>query len=538
MNNFLQFVDEDIKAKKTLFSTMPTNTKSNIKKYNTRVEAEAAKYEEYRVAIKKYLDAKSKSFELPEKVVAESNNSIKELEEARFYLNPTNTYFEKMKFDTLFYAIDSYQDFKFNTITKVINDFIDKFESVGIILMAKDFDYTAYVKEFMTAFMEIRQAKSDNYDSLNEIFERIYWINPELVDHIKLNFRKLIKKHEKEFVKHIDSKKQQIAAEKNLDYDKCKSALGTQCNIIGQINENITDIIKLAKEGKMDINACFPDSKIRKSAFDSLMIEPINMSDKQAVEKFYDSLRKLKHNIKEYSDYIAFLPLFDDFKRAYASLANKQPEENKGAVKDNKDPNSVESQISSEESKLEKINGNIYNPKKKLFSKALPDTKELKFESVKIANNLNKLYSEYNDIYFKNMVKSNMSSTFTVADLLNLYYSYDFFKKDAIKRVFSLTRYEEVLKQAETFDKFATNPFNVIMNGMALFEDTDVASVIAKKYRLANINITEADLDESGLEVLLDRINLVLRVNEIENSETTVEKIWFMKMVSDMDKVE
>ena len=44
MNNFLEFIDNDIEAKKTLLSSMPINNKTNIKKYNEKI---ASIYENY-----------------------------------------------------------------------------------------------------------------------------------------------------------------------------------------------------------------------------------------------------------------------------------------------------------------------------------------------------------------------------------------------------------------------------------------------------------------------------------------------------------
>ena len=48
----------------------------------------------------------------------------------------------------------------------------------------------------MSAFLDVRNKKTKNYDKVGEVFEQIYWINPELIEHIELNFRKLIKVNE------------------------------------------------------------------------------------------------------------------------------------------------------------------------------------------------------------------------------------------------------------------------------------------------------------------------------------------------------
>ena len=55
-----------------------------------------------------------------------------------------------------------------------------------------------------------------------------------------------------------------------------------------------------------------------------------------------------------------------------------------------------------------------------------------------------------------------------------------------------------------------------------------------------SIRLTEEDLSEDNLTTLLNKILLILRINKIENSKTTIEKIWFMckvdKIVSTEEK--
>ena len=67
MSNFLKFIEEDITAKKTLLSTMPTKTKRDIKKYNEKITDMINKYNEYEGSVKKYLDTKSRSFNIKKK---------------------------------------------------------------------------------------------------------------------------------------------------------------------------------------------------------------------------------------------------------------------------------------------------------------------------------------------------------------------------------------------------------------------------------------------------------------------------------------
>ena len=97
---------------------------------------------------------KSKSFDIdiPKKNVEDLTDEIHRLEHIRFLLNPTNTFFEKMGFDNLLFDIKNYSDFNFEAMNEIINEFINKFELVGVNLSHDDFNYTYYVREYMLSF--------------------------------------------------------------------------------------------------------------------------------------------------------------------------------------------------------------------------------------------------------------------------------------------------------------------------------------------------------------------------------------------------
>jgi len=148
---------------------------------------------------------------------------------------------------------------------------------------------------------------------------------------------------------------------------------------------------------------------------------------------------------------------------------------------------------------------------------------------------LYKSYKEYEKEYFKNKVLISLNKAFTISNFLELYYSFDYFKKMAIKNVFKISNYDDLIAFSETFDLFAMNLNNVIMSGVLLFDKEDVSNIIVKKYRLSKINIVDDDLHVDNIENLVNKIILLLRINKIENSETTVEKIWFMTKVKEIN---
>lgn len=536
MNNFLEFIEKDINAKKTLISTMPTKTKTNIKKFNENLISMEEKYDEYRTNVRNYLLAKSRSFNIKDNDNVQTIEKLKEkiisLGNVKFLLNPSNTYFEKMGFDDLLYQINNYYIFNFNSLNDIINGFLDKFDLAGIKLTEEDFNYTCYVHEYMGSFLEVRNKKTKSYDKVSEIFEQIYWINPEIVEHIELNFRKLIKKNDKKFINYIIKLQKQVLYENKINnYVECLEKLQSayiELNIANK--EDINDIIFLAKQGKIDINQYVDSSKIKLSAYDSLVPDTVSRSDKESMNKIYRALEKLKLNVEEYINYLEFIPLIKDFKEEYQKLI---PDDSKKSEYEGL--KTVVNQINNKEDELERINRKIFSGKPGLFEfKNDNALKQLKNESIYKAKELYELYKTYDKEYFKDKVLSILTRTLNISDFLNLYYSYDYFKKLAIKRVYGINVYDEILKYSDNFDMFAMDPTNIIINGISIFDDNDVPRVIANKYRLNNIKIAEEDLDEDNLKSLIGKILLILRINAIENSTTTIEKVWFMVQVEKM----
>ena len=529
MLKFNDFIQKDITAKKTLISTLPTKTKANKKKFNTNIDVIQEKYNEYKSSVRNYLLAKSRSFNVKdeENNIDKLNEEVVSLEHVRFLLNPSNTYFEKMGFDTLLYQLNNYYIFNFNSLNDIINSFLDKFESVGIKLTGDDFNYTCYVHEYMSSFLEVRYKKNKKYDKVSEIFEQIYWVNPDIIAHIELNFRRLIRENAKQFNSYILKLQKDVMYGNNItNYVGCMEKLKSAYIELSMANkEGIYEIVDMAKNNAFDINQYLENSKVRKAAFESLIPNTIDYKDTSSMNKVCIALEKLKSNVEEYDRYLEFTPLFESFKEEYQALKDANNKEYKGLK-------TVEEQIATKEKELDKLNRKIFGGRPGFFEfKSDNDLKHLKIDSVRKAKELYELYKEYDKEYFKDRVLSILNSSITVADVLNLYYSFDYFKKLAIQKVYKITEYEEIIKYSNNFDLYAMDPTNIIITGVPIFEETDIARIIANKYRLNNIIIDENDLQPENLKPLLNKILLILRVNKVENSSSSIDKIWFMVQV-------
>lgn len=541
MNNFLEFILKDIDTKTSVLENLPTKTKTNQKKYNDKIQEYTKKYTEYEANLKKYLLAKSHSFELKEEEQGNLDalkNRVSALEHVKFLLNPANTYYEKMGFDELMYQISNYETFNFNSLNEIINAFLDKFMEAGISLTGEDFSYTCYVEEYMTAFLEVRNQKLEGHERLASVFEKIYWVNPDIIAHIELNFRKLIRENAKRFNAYIEAlqekAKQEAGVQNYLDcLNKLKDATIDEQNAL---KENVDDIIVACESGEMDINSFMQDSKARTSAYEFLVPETVDKNDVGAMQKVCTVLQRLYENVIEYKEYMRFESLLQNFKTTYKDT-KKPTELKKGEISS---LHAVLNKITENEQALEKLNRKIKGNRNSIFDfKHERDLKELKSQSVIKAQELSELYKQYDEEYFKDKVMDIISPTMTVADVLHLYYSFDYFKKNALQKIFNLNNYEDVKSYSKEFAEFANNPMNVIMEGVPIFSETNIPKIIANKYRLNGIKIDEMDLSIDNIENLSSRILLILRIHKVETSKTSVEKIWFRievkKLITDRE---
>lgn len=524
-NSFLDFIEEDISTKKTLISTLPTRTKTNKKNYNAKIDEIIKKYTTYKNYLEKYIILQNKKNDIKpiNKNLDKLSEELSNLEHVRFVLNDINTFYEKMGFDSLIYEINNYYNFQFASLNKIINEFIDKFKLINVNLSYNDFDYNCYVNEYMKAFLDVRGSENKDYTNVSKIFERIYWQDPELISHIELNFRKLIKKYSAKFNRYVSQLQRKLKSEYKIkDYKDCYKKLRDKyIELNTKEEENISDILILAKTGKIDINDYLVDAKARTQAYSGIALDTIDFSSKDSAAHFYENVHKLKLNLIEYKNYRQFIDLIDDFRKTYGKNIGNESKDNGNKIKE------LEKNISTKEKKLYSLNGKIFKKKVSLFGKK-KDDKELRQQSLNLCKELKDLYMEYDKEYFNNKILKHLNNSLVISDLLNLYYSFDYYKKDSIKRVFDLKNYDELINISNEFDIFAMNPTNVIMDGTPLFDYANVSKIIVNKYRLSKLNIEDEDLDINNIDNMLEKLELLLRINKIENSNTTVEKMWFV----------
>ena len=530
MDNFFEFIEEDIEAKKNMLSTMPINNKTNKGKYNDALEKVLKKYQGYKEGVEKYILAKSESFEVEDTKKDNSalDNKVKRLLKVTKMLNPLNSYVEKLELDSLLFDLQHSSSFAFDKLNGKINKIIDKFELAGIELSEDDFKATFYVHEYMRVFFKSRTSKNIDNEKLSEVFEKIYWFNPELMEHIELNFRQLMKKHAKKFESFIAKEQERLCDKYEVkDYKDAKLSYKEKYNDLKEAEkETIFDIVSLAKEGQIEIKNYFEDSKFRSQAYESLMINKVETdADK---EKFYESIEKLKSNSIEFKNYLEYNPLFEKFV-VHFPLENK--EENK--IK------TIESEIDKLEDKLEKLN-------KKIFKKvggtsfrivglgSKENLKELKIQSIKVAKELKLQYISLEEERVRTTIVPLINNSMLISDVMNVLDSFNAYRRKTIKEVADVQNYNELLEYELELTAFIDEPNNIIVNGIYAYEEEDVPTTIVNKYKFENVGVGVEELGKETIGSLINKIDFLLRINTINNSKLTVDKIWFMVQTSKM----
>lgn len=523
-NNFLEFIVEDIDAKKELIASLPINDNQEIGLYNQKLDDIKLKYNEYKKAVITFMMAKRDAFEIPinDQNIEHLKERITVLEEAYLYTNPQSRIFDKMGFGDLFYRIEHYGDFDFQALNKIIDEFVEKFSSAGIALKASDFNCSYYVNEYMKCYFK---SKKTTGDELSKMFEKIYWVNPQLMEHIAYNFSLLIKANKKSFMNNV-AKLQRRALQKAKahgysDVAHKLSKAYDELNVMGQ--ENISIIIDKAINNKLEIVNYLDSSKVKTDTFNELIMSNVDMTDEAMANKVYDALFKLKLNVKEYIKYCDYIKLIDQFKKEFQDLIKSGKHESK--VK------TIRVTIKELQKKLTKINKKIF--KTTGLFKASDDLKDkYKKQSLLILDEITKAYQELRREKLNDLIVSKFNLEVTVSDVLHMYYSLDYVKKNSLRLIYNNEiNYDDLMKICTKFDSFAINPSNLVINNIKVFDDQKINELLIKNYRMNNINLNDGNFNVDSLRELLNKVILILRTRVIDKSDFNAEQIWFMAQV-------
>lgn len=395
---------------------------------------------------------------------------------------------------------------------------IEYFEKVGIKIDSSLFYYSSATLEYMNKFLELVN-QDDFYNEMRVIFESLYFKNPQIINHIKLNLLLIISNNQKKIVEYninkLNSDKTNLNST-NLYNDYCtnyKSLMlkmnTDQYNILDKF---LNDELKIEDYYNYDESAnTFFNSLLKNTTFTDLTV------DKQS--QLYSQVLKLDYSIKELKEYFYFKPMIIDLLKIYKN--------NNEIVKVFND-------------KKKEINDNL-KQRSKLFNTYIKTSKpsflgkvnQIKLEKAKLDLNqkideLSKQYDELNKLEINYLIFNNINDSSSIKDLLlQASCSYPYLKS-IYDNIYSQEEEKIEFKEFESrLIKFIYNPNNTFIDKCPITVE-NIESVVAEKYRLFDLNISLADLEVDSIKKLENTVNSIVNLYYLIESKINMKNVKFI----------
>lgn len=519
MSEAIEKLQERIEADKETLGLLPKNNLKNITKSLEKIDEIREKYNETYREITKEIEAR---YEEINKV--EENTEIEKIEdeiqriEDNITINHMATSYERMELDRLIFSINGFYKKQLSAVNQDIYMALKKFESVGIKLTAKDFDYSEYAHEYMKVFIEETKKGNVYTDRIKDTFEKLYIKCSELIMHISLNLRSLYHRNEKAIDKYYSMKKEQTLAE----METTEEQIAEKCEAMKARVNSLRE-----KDGRIILNKFLSTELIindYKKENISALINKMQTSGQKDDEEFYSNIKKLLNNLKEYQIYTEFKFLVNDIISMYKK--NEKNKENKEKSKKTPYEERIE-EIAKAEKKLYQLNASINKTGSVLFFM----NKKPKTESVLERNNqilvIKDLYRKLDDDMINRAIRAKITETTTILETLTFATSYyNFIARRIIKQFPEITE-DEINKMVIRLKQAINEPNFSVINNMNITEVKDMSIIIKDKYKLMGLNVNKEDFEEGSVDSLNAIVKTLNVFNNIKNSSLTIEDIDF-----------
>lgn len=511
-----EMVDK-IEIEKEILSTMPKNNEKNVSKYLEKIDELKQQYKEIQEEILKTFNKRYKKGTTIDtnKEIENLETRLKTIEKTLYLLNEEKTSYEKMGLDKIIYRIGKYYKGNLENINEQIEQAIQKFECIGIILDSSDFEYSIYVTQYMKVFFEEKKNGDINSNRLKEKFEEVYWKCPDLIIHIELNIRNLYFKKQAQIDKYFEKEKSNLLKQWNKTPNQIMdSYLEIRMQKIEKMAQDKKQLLDTFLSGKLDIKNYTKD-KVQNN-YSKILSETVLKQFESEQERIEKGIFDFLNSLYEYKNYLNFKFIIDDVKKYY-----KEKENYKKVYEETK------KKIIADENKLKKLNKKV--SKKGIFGKKNKEIKQTSEQNQMIIE-LKKSYKELDLNKFYNKIYSNLGEDSTIYETLNLANCYYKYLTNCLMENNKTITQEKIDEQIKCLDNFLRNPYNNIINNLKIGEEKDVAMIIKDRYKLLNFNIEKEDFSIKSVDNLISILeNIVTSINlrkanlEIEDIEELIE---------------
>ena len=396
-------------------------------------------------------------------------------------------------------------------MNSILKEFVDKFRSFGISLTITDFQYTMFTEQYMSAFFQ-------NPDPvfMKDAFEKIYFACPDIKLHLKMNLEYIVEKYAKELDRYVTTFKQTEFSNYSVnEFTVVDKYITTRYNVGNKMAIDEYYNSKLFLEGKRKISDYLENSAARTKNYDTFVVNGKYQDLDEESKNAYDSaIMGFYLTLNELKKYYKYEFILKDLLERY------------------KNKDSAKTQFINKKKEIEKEDKNrqaIYKEYLKamgigfLARKNEVAMKNAMLKMNEMIKKLHTLYEELNDIEITNYL-SEVSESASIYDLfMASLRSFAFLEKSFLQQeAFQEVPFKSVI---DDYLKFLYNPNNTILRKINVFTDYDIVSIVAEKYRLLNLKVTNDMIGVDAIDTTLDSVQFINLIQNISRSHITLHDI-------------
>ena len=411
-----------------------------------------------------------------------------------------------------------YGENNIDNMNSKLKNIIDYFISVGIKVDLNLFHYSNATLEYMKKFLE--EVNSDDfYKNMRVTFESLYFENPQIINHLKLNLLLIVNRYQKKIIEYnlnqLNKKKIELSSD-SLYKDYCNKSE----ELMIKINTDPFYILDKFLNEQLKVDDYYNYKEASDTYFSSLLGN--NSFSKLSSEKqteLYSQVLKLKSSIAELKEYFYFKPMIDDLLKIYKNNTDitKKYNEKQKEIEDNL-----------------KIRTKLFHTYQKLCKpNLLGKVNQSKIDKAKLLlnqkiNELSKLYDELNQIEINYLIFTHINDSSSIKSLLlQATYSYPY-----LKSIYdNIYNNEEEPIEFEEFEsrliKFIYNPNSTFIDKSSIIIE-NIESVVAEKYRLFDLKINVSDLEVDSIQKLESIVDSIVNLYYLIETKADMRDIKFI----------
>lgn len=504
IDNYVLEIEEGTKRTKDKFYKQAANSR------NDYINGQHIIFSKYLVEIKNEIASRLKN-DMPVDKSESYNEKQKEVDGlfdcVKLYSSMSNSF--KLNLDYIVASIND--DIGLDDLISIIKNFINKFENFGISLSTDDFKYTMFTEEFMIALF-----KTEDFNYIKEIFEKIYFNCPDIKLQLKMNLKNILEKYSKQLNEFVENHRSDLSKNYLVHSDNVIEKYAFSRKELGEaIATDEYYNTKLFLDGKKKVTDYLENSLTREKNYNTFAInEDYNSLDENDKQYFFSSMMGFYVTLNELKKYYNYEFIIKDLLERYKS---KDTIKTQYAAK-KKEVEKEENKRLSIYKEYLRASGIGFLAKKS--DQKIKDSMLKMNEQIKV---INKLSMELDDLEITNNL-SNLVSSASIYDLfMSSLTSFSFLEKSfSNNESFNGISLEENINE---FLRFLYNPNNSILRKINVFTDYNIVDIVADKYKLLNLNINSEMVNSENIDSTMETVLFINLIQNIEKSNIDIHKI-------------